>query len=83
MDPILILLTILALLALYLGVGIWVGLGLYAVAITSLALFRTGAPLLPPMLIDCGSVATARARSRLASTSSPTARRSCITGTAT
>ena len=40
MDPIFVLLTVLVLLTFYLGLGIWVGLGLYAVAITSLALFR-------------------------------------------
>jgi C4-dicarboxylate transporter DctM subunit len=40
-DPFVILLTVLALLVLFLGSGVWVGLGLYAVAITSLALFRS------------------------------------------
>jgi C4-dicarboxylate transporter, DctM subunit len=41
MDPIFILLTVLLLLVLYLGLGVWVGLSLYAVAITSLALFKS------------------------------------------
>ncbi len=41
MDPIFILITVLALLTFYLGLGIWVGVGLYAVAITSLALFKS------------------------------------------
>ena len=40
MDPIFVLLTVLCLLAFYLGLGIWIGIGLYAVAITSLAIFR-------------------------------------------
>jgi C4-dicarboxylate transporter, DctM subunit len=41
MDPFFILITVFTLLTLYLGMGVWVGLGLYAVAITSLALFRS------------------------------------------
>ncbi len=41
MDPIFVLMSVLALLTIYLGMGIWVGLGLYAVAITSLALFKS------------------------------------------
>ncbi|MEQ8928293.1 MAG: TRAP transporter large permease subunit [Silicimonas sp.] len=40
MDPFFILFTVLLLLLMFLGSGLWVGLGLYAVSITSLALFR-------------------------------------------
>ena len=41
MDPFVVLITVLVLLALLLGSGVWVGLSLFAVAITSLALFRS------------------------------------------
>ncbi len=41
MDPFVVLITVLVLLALLLGTGVWVGLSLFAVAITSLALFRS------------------------------------------
>ena len=41
MDPFVVLITVLVLLALLLGIGVWVGLSLFAVAIISLALFRS------------------------------------------
>jgi len=41
MDPIFMLLTVLALLVVTLGLGVWVSLALYSVAIISLALFRS------------------------------------------
>lgn len=41
MDPVFILLTIVALLVVVLGASVWVGLALYSVAITSLAVFRS------------------------------------------
>jgi len=40
-DPFVVLITVLVLLALLLGIGVWVGLSLFAVAIISLALFRS------------------------------------------
>ncbi len=41
MEPFLVLLTVLALLALTLGLGVWVGMSLFAVAVISLAFFRS------------------------------------------